>query len=287
MPRSMTGFGQADENGYNVEIKGVNHRFRDTRVRLPRELSALEIPVRDMVNEVIYRGKADITITRNTQSATGQKMAINWTLAQDYYDDLKTMAGRFGGEVTFRDIILIPGIMAEDAHDIEEQWPLLQFPIQKAIEAFSTSRIEEGKRLKADIVERLESLLAMHKAMESYTKELLDTYRERLKSHLDNLLADRPGIIDETRMEQEVAILADKSDITEELVRLNSHITSFTQVIGSPEASIGRRLDFLLQEINRELNTIGSKCQITALSHIVIDAKTEVEKIREQVQNIE
>ncbi|MBN2298501.1 MAG: YicC family protein [Deltaproteobacteria bacterium] len=287
MPRSMTGFGQADDNGYHIEIKGVNHRFRDIRVRLPRDLSALEIPVRDMVNEAISRGKVDITITRNATAAIGQKMAINWDLAQDYYDDLTNMAKRFGGEVTFRDIILIPGIMAEDFHDIEEQWPMLQVTIQEAIDAFCTSKIGEGKRLKTDIVDRLESLLAMHNTMKAYTKDILDTYRERLRSHLDNLLSDRSGMIDETRMEQEVAILADKSDITEELVRLHSHITSFAEVIGFPEASIGRRLDFLLQEINRELNTIGSKSQVTALSHIIIDAKTEVEKIREQVQNIE
>jgi len=287
MPRSMTGFGQADDNGYHVEIKGVNHRFRDIRVRLPRDLSALEIPVRDMVNEALSRGKVDITITRNATVATGQKMAINWDLAQDYYNDLTKMAERFGGEVTFRDIIVIPGIMAEDPRDIEEQWPLVQIPIQKAIDAFCISKLGEGKRLKTDIVDRLESLLAMHNRMQSYTKDMFDTYRERMKSRLDNLLADRSSMIDETRMEQEVAIIADKSDITEELVRLHSHITSFTEVIGFPEASIGRRLDFLLQEINRELNTIGSKSQITPVSHIIIDAKTEVEKIREQVQNIE
>ncbi len=287
MPRSMTGFGQAEDNGYHIEIKGVNHRFRDIRVRLPRDLSALEIPVRDMVNDAIQRGKVDITITRTASSATGQKMAINWDLAQGYYEDLTDMAGRFGGEVTFRDIVMIPGVLAEDTHDIEEQWPLLQVPIKEAIDAFRSSKLSEGRRLKTDIVERLDLLLSMHDTMKVYTKEITDAYRERLRSHLDNLLGDRSAMIDETRMEQEVAILVDKSDITEELVRLHSHITSFAEVIGFPESSIGRRLDFLLQEINRELNTIGSKSQVTALSHIIIDAKTEVEKIREQVQNIE
>jgi len=287
MPRSMTGFGQADENGYHVEIKGVNHRFRDVRVRLPKNLSVLEIPIRDMINEATQRGKVDITITKNLTPSAQQKMAINWELAEATYEDLKLMADRFGGEASFRDVLMIPGIMSEETHDIEEQWPLLQEPIKKAIDAFCTSKHDEGRRLKSDIVSRLDSILEMHTNMETYTGEMLAMYRERLIAHMDTLLADRAPMIDQTRMEQEVAIMADKSDITEELVRLQSHITSFKEVIDFPETSIGRRLDFLLQEINREINTIGSKSQITPLSHIVIDAKTEVEKIREQVQNIE
>lgn len=287
MPRSMTGFGQADENGYHIEIKGVNHRFRDIRVRLPKDLSALEIPIRDLVNEALQRGKVDITITRSVTSSAPQKMAINWELAGNTYDDLKIMADRFGGEVSFRDVIIIPGIMSEETRDIEEQWPLIQVPIKKALDAFGTSKHGEGKRMKSDIASRLDSILEMHKNMQTHTESMVAMYRDRLNTRMDALLGERSGTIDETRMEQEVAIIADKSDITEELVRLHSHITSFKEVIDFPETSIGRRLDFLLQEINRELNTIGSKSQITPLSHLVIDAKTEVEKIREQVQNIE
>lgn len=287
MPRSMTGFGQADENGYHVEIKGVNHRFRDIRVRLPKDLSALEIPIRDMVNEAIARGKVDVTITKIATPSSQQKTAINWELAESVYEDLRLMADRFGGEVSFRDVLMVPGIMAEESHDIEEQWPLLQVPIKASIEAFCTSKHDEGVRLKADMMSRLDSILAMHKNMETHAGEMIDMYRERLISHMESLLSERAPMIDQSRMEQEVAIMADKSDITEELVRLQSHITSFKEVIDFPETSIGRRLDFLLQEINRELNTIGSKSQITPLSHIIIDAKTEVEKIREQVQNIE
>lgn len=287
MPRSMTGFGQADENGYHIEIKGVNNRFRDIRVRLPKDLSALEIPVRDLVNEALYRGKADITVTRSPASSAVDKVSINWTLAENTYDELKKMAERFGGEVSFRDVITVPGIMSEEIHDIEEQWPLLQVPIRKALDAFITSKREEGKRLKADIVSRLDLLLDMHENMQAHTQGMVAIFREKLNSRINALLGERAGDIDETRMEQEVAIMADKSDITEELVRLDSHIASFREAIDSPETSVGRRLDFLLQEINRELNTIGSKSQIFPLSHLVIDAKTEVEKIREQVQNIE
>ncbi len=287
MPRSMTGFGQADENGYNVEIKGVNHRFRDIRVRLPRELSALEIPIRDMINDVIARGKVDVTITRNPTFNAQGKMAINWDLARQYYEDLKRLAEQFGGEVSFRDVMQIPGVMAEDSQDIEEQWPLLQVPIAKALDAFCTSKLGEGMRLKSDMTSRLDALLHMQEEMGVFTKDVFNIYRDRLKAHMETLLADRASMLDETRMEQEVAIMADKSDITEELVRLQSHITSFRETIDFPEPSIGRRLDFLLQEINRELNTIGSKNQVMQLGRIVIEAKTEVEKIREQVQNIE
>ena len=240
-----------------------------------------------MVNGAIHRGKVDITITKNLSSSAQQKMAINWELAGTIHEDLTLMADRFGGEVSFRDVLMIPGVMAEESHDIEQQWPLLQVPIKAAIEAFITSKQGEGRRLKSDIVSRLDSISEMQKNMETYTGEIVNMYRDRLNTRMDALLGERAGTIDETRMEQEVAIMADKSDITEELVRLESHITSFKEVVDFPETSIGRRLDFLVQEINRELNTIGSKSQITPLSHIIIDAKTEVEKIREQVQNIE
>ena len=287
MPRSMTGFGQADEHGYHVEIKGVNHRFRDIRVRLPRELSALEIPVRDLVNEAIQRGKVDVSITRSASSGAQQKMSINWELAHLYYEDLKLMAQSFGGQVIFQDVMAIQGVMVEDLQDIEEQWPLLMEPVQKAIQSFCTTKQNEGNRLKSDMSSRIDALLNMHKEMNECAKDMAQVYRDRLQAHLDTLLAEKKSMIDETRMEQEVAIMCDRADITEELVRLHSHTTSFKEIIDFPETSIGRRLDFVLQEINRELNTIGSKSQITELSHIIINAKTEVEKIREQVQNIE
>ncbi len=287
MSRSMTGFGQADEAGYHIEIKGVNHRYRDIRVRLPKDLSSLEIPARDLVNEAIARGKVEVNVSRNVSSDIQDRPSINWDLAQVYFTDLNSMAQKFGGEVTFRDVIVLPGVMAEDVQNTEEQWPLLKAAIAKALQSFLASKRDEGIRLKSDMCSRLEFLSGLREKMESSVKGMFDFYRERLTSRLNELLEGKAEMIDPSRIEQEVALIADRSDITEELVRLKSHISSFKEVIDDPDPSIGRRLDFILQEINRELNTIGSKSQITGLSHTVIEAKAEVEKIREQVQNIE
>lgn len=287
MPRSMTGFGQADRNGYHIEIKGVNHRYRDIRVRIPKDLSAFEIPSRDLVQEYVTRGKVEINITRGGTPGVQERLAVNWALARLYSEDLGRMALEFGGEVTFRDILALPGILEESARNVEDLWPLLREGIIEALTSFTAAKTEEGGRLKADISKRLESLVRMHGDMNQAAQGMADIFRERLQSRLQELLGDKADRVDETRLEQEIALMADRSDITEELVRLHSHITSFKGIIDAPDPSIGRRLDFMLQEINREFNTIGSKSQIITLSHIVIGAKAEVEKIREQVQNIE
>ncbi|MFA5653763.1 MAG: YicC/YloC family endoribonuclease, partial [Desulfomonilia bacterium] len=286
MPRSMTGFGQADKDGYHIEIKGVNHRYRDIRVRVPKDLSSFEIPARDLVHERVTRGKVEVNITRSMSIDVQERLAVNWDLARIYSEDLGRMAREFGGEVTFRDILMLPGILGENARDIEELWPPLREGMIEALASFTAAKAEEGGRLKADISKRLESLVRMHQDMKQAAQGMVDIFRERLLSRLQELLGDKADKVDETRVEQEIALMADRSDITEELVRLHSHIASFQGVIDTPDPSIGRRLDFMLQEINRELNTIGSKSQVITLSHIVIEAKAEVEKIREQVQNI-
>jgi len=284
----MTGFGQADENGYHIEVKGVNHRYRDIRIRVPRDLSALEIPARDLVNEYVARGKVEITISRMASSDVQDRLSINWDLARAYFSDLKKMASDFGGEASFRDVLALPGVMAEGIPNAEDQWAVLKSVIVKSMESFQKTKKDEGKRLVDDMVLRLDSLAAMQERMEEAAKGMTELYRDRLTSRLNELMSDvKAEMIDDARIHQEAAIIADRSDITEEFVRLNSHIASFKGVVADPDPSIGRRLDFILQEINRELNTIGSKSQLTALSHIVIEAKSEVEKIREQVQNIE
>jgi uncharacterized protein (TIGR00255 family) len=283
----MTGFGQADENGYHVEVKGVNHRYRDVRVKLPKDLSALEIPVRDLVNEAVTRGKVELTVTRLMSSDVQDRVSINWNLARVYHDDLVKMVQHFGGEVNFRDVLAMPGVMAENVQDSEEQLPLLTTAVRKALESFLVSKRDEGERLTKDMSARLDYLAGLQEKMKAEAGGMVEYYRERLSTRLAELLEKKIEKIDESRLEQEVAIIADRSDITEELVRLSSHIVSFKEIIADPDPSIGRRLDFILQEINRELNTMGSKIQLTALSRIVIEGKAEVEKIREQVQNIE
>jgi uncharacterized protein (TIGR00255 family) len=287
MPRSMTGFGQADEKGYHVEIKGVNHRYRDVRVKLPRDLTAHEIPVRDLVSEVVSRGKVDLTVTKLASTDVQDRLSINWDLAKVYHQDLVQMVQMFGGEVNFRDVLSLPGVMADSVHDAEEQLPILAEAVRKALGAFLTSKRDEGMRLKEDMSARLDYLSTLQEKMKAEAGGMVGHYRDKLMNRLEELLENRVDKLDEARIEQEVALLADRSDITEELVRLGSHITAFREVIADPDPSIGRRLDFILQEINRELNTIGSKSQLTTLSRIVIEGKAEVEKIREQVQNIE
>lgn len=287
MPRSMTGYGQADDNGFHYEIKGVNHRYRDIRIRLPRDLSSLEIQVRDLVNEQVSRGKIDVTITKVASSELQDRLSINWELARIYFEDLVKMVQNFGGEVNFRDVLMLPGVMSEPLPAVDDQWPFLKAGMKKALDSFILSKVDEGKRLKADMMSRIEVLSSLHEKMCQEARGMVDLLREKMKTRLYELLEGRAELIDGNRIEQEVAVLADRSDITEELVRLQSHIYSFREIMSNPDQSIGRRLDFILQEINRELNTIGSKSQLIALSHSIIEAKSEVEKIREQVQNIE
>ncbi len=287
MPRSMTGYGQADENGFHFEIKGVNHRYRDIRVRLPREVSSLELQVRDLVNEHVSRGKVEVTITKIASADIKDRLSINWELARIYFNDLVKMVQDFGGEINFRDVLMLPGVMSEPLPAVDDQWPLLKAGMKKALASFLLSKSDEGKRLKSDMMSRLEILSILQEKMSRDARGMVDLYREKLKTRLAELLEGRTEMIDSNRIEQEVAVIADRSDITEELVRLQSHISSFKDIMTNPDPSIGRRLDFILQEINRELNTIGSKSQIISLTHFVIEAKSEVEKIREQAQNIE
>jgi uncharacterized protein (TIGR00255 family) len=287
MPRSMTGFGQADAHGYHVEIKGVNHRFKDIRVKLPKDLSSLEIQVRDKVSGGINRGKVDVTVTRTPSVETKEGLSINWNLAQAYHEDLSKMARTFGGEVTFRDILLVPGVLFEKTTQVEEQWRIIDQAVKEALDAFTVARENEGNNLKSDIQSRVKTLLNMKDKMKALATDMTTVYKERLHANLNALLSDKSTMIDDVRLEQEVALLADRSDITEELVRLESHIRSLEDSMNLQTGPIGRHTDFLLQEISREVNTIGSKSQITEISRLVIDAKTEIEKIREQVQNIE
>ncbi len=287
MPSSMTGFGQADAHGYHVEIKSVNHRYKDIRVKMPRDLAAFEMSVRDMVSEAVHRGKVDVTVSRTPSMEAHEKMAVNWDLAKAYYDDLCIMARDFGGEVSFRDILLVPGVLSEGPAQRDDQQPLVREAVHEALVSFSRARENEGRNLARDIVDRAAALTRMTGAMKDLARHMTSVYKDRLHASLSALLAEKTSMIDEVRLEQEVALLADKSDITEELVRLESHLRMLEETINGRGAPIGRQADFILQEINREINTIGSKSQVSALSRLVIDAKTELEKIREQVQNIE
>jgi len=281
----MTGFGQADADGYHVEIRGVNHRYKEIRVKVPRDAAHAEMHVRGAVNEAIQRGKVDITITVNTGAQETPPLNINWDLAHAWYENLKRMAERFGGEVSFRDLMLIPGVAGEKEPTSDDRWLVIKGALGTALKHFLDSRLEEGSRLRQDMLMRVDAIQAMCATVEDMAADMPQAYQMKLKANLENLMTDKSAW-DEVRLAQEVAIMAERCDITEEIVRLKSHLEAFREVLDS-QGAIGRRLDFMLQEINREWNTIGSKSQFLAISHLVIDAKTELEKIREQVQNIE
>ncbi|MCD6571250.1 MAG: YicC family protein [Deltaproteobacteria bacterium] len=287
MLKSMTGFGQADGGGWFVEIKGINHRYRDIHIRLPRNFGPLEILVSEMAASVINRGRVDIFITKRDDINIESISDINWETAQHYYERLTTMANRFGGEVCFRDIMWIPGVLAPENQDLNKVWSLLKGIVEEAIKIFIDSKQAEGERLKKDIFQRLNILSDILTEMKAISRDMPELCSKRLSSNIHILLEDSTIPVDDVRVAQEVALISEKCDITEELVRLESHLDIFRGVINGRESPVGRRLDFILQEINREVNTIGSKSQIAALSHLVIDAKAEVEKIREQVANIE
>jgi len=285
MPSSMTGFGQADADGYHVEIRGLNHRYKEIRVKVPRDAAHAEMYVRGAVNEAIQRGKVDVTITVNTSAQEIPPLNINWDLAHAWYDNLRRMAERFGGEVNFRDLMLIPGVTGEKELTSDDRWSVIKGPLEAALKNFLDSRLEEGTRLRHDMLMRVDAIQAMCATVEDMAADMPQAYQEKLKANLENLMTEK-FTWDEVRVAQEVAIMAERCDITEEVVRLKSHLEAFKAVLES-QGAIGRRLDFMLQEINREWNTIGSKSQVLAINHLVIDAKTELEKIREQVQNIE
>ncbi|OPZ60079.1 MAG: hypothetical protein BWY87_00669 [Deltaproteobacteria bacterium ADurb.Bin510] len=285
MPKSMTGFGQADVGSFHIEIKGVNHRYKEIRVKLPRELSAFEIEVRNIVQNSIGRGKVDVTISRNPGQDTGASLEINWPLASQSHAVLKTMSAQFGGEPCFRDLLAIPGVMIENRQDAEELWLAVKPGLEQALNAFEQSKQAEGETLKLDLDQRIATLNAFQAEMAARAATMPGECRERLMTRIEALLGENN--LDRGRLEQEVALLVDRCDITEELVRLKTHLEAFAKTLKVTSEPIGRRLDFILQEINRELNTVGSKTQLIEISHLVINGKTEVEKIREQAQNIE
>jgi uncharacterized protein (TIGR00255 family) len=283
----MTGFGQAEAHGYHVEIKGINHRFKDIRVRVPKDMGLIEAAVRDRVNEAVNRGKVEVTVARSAAHGPKDRPSIDLDLARAFHAELCTMAQAFGGEVTFRDVLLMPGVVVEGRQDPEDELPLVTEALSIALERFLGARAREGEHICADIYERTRSLEAFTRSMKDLASGMTGVYKDRLHANLSELLGDRATILDKDRLEQEVALLAERSDVTEEIVRLEGHIRLLEETISHGKGPIGRQVDFILQEINREVNTIGSKSQLAALSRMVIDAKAEMEKIREQAQNIE
>ena len=291
MIKSMTGFGrgkyETEGRNYTVDIKSVNHKYTDISVRLPRFLNSEEDKIRKRISSAISRGKVDVLVTFENYSSKGTNIRINKDLAKDYIRELKSLAEetelKFNVDVI--DISKFPEILKiEDEQDEELIGKELMFAVDDALNKFISMREVEGTRLIEDIESRIYSIQNKVNEITEYSSTLVKEYMEKLKQRVSELL--EPGTVDENRLMQEIVIFSDKSSIEEELTRLKSHIAQFLELI-KQSSPIGKKIDFLIQEINREVNTIGSKANCLEITNRVIEIKTEVENIREQIQNIE
>ena len=293
MAKSMTGFGIGEfkDQYYNlsVECKTINHKYLDINPRMPRKLSFLEDKLRFLIKDHLGRGRVDIFVKFETVTSVGSQLVYDAELAKQYYHILKNIKSEFGLEepISPVDIAKFPDVVKiTEAEDDEEiLWNMLSDATNKALENLCNMRIIEGKKLEKDILARADLLERSVCDLEKYTDTIEKEYKDKLYARISELLDD-PKVVDEYRLAQEVAIYADKSNITEEIVRFKSHINQLRDTVTADE-SVGRKIDFLIQEMNREVNTMGSKSSDVSIANLVINMKAELEKIREQVQNIE
>ena len=292
MVKSMTGYGRAVEtvNGreYTVEVRSVNNRYLDCTVKLPRNLSFGEDAVKQAVKTSISRGKVDVFVSVRSEGAQETAVSLNKPMAEGYLAVLRQMRQEYGlaGEITVSMLAGLPDVFLLDKPPVDEEQLLADFlsVVQKALANFDAMRSAEGTALAADLRGRGETILSLVEQVEAGSPQTVADYRARLEAKLKEVLANTA--IDESRILTEAAIFADKVAVDEETVRLRSHLNQMNTMLdaGGP---IGRKLDFLLQEMNREANTIGSKCSDVRLARVVVEIKAELEKIREQTQNIE
>ena len=293
MIKSMTGFGRCEvmegERKFTVEMKGVNHRYLDVNIRMPKKLNFFETAIRSLLKQSIQRGKVDIFISYEDFTENQMSLKYNESLAQEYMDCFGRMKEQFSLENDIRVSTLsrCPEVltMEEQVIDEEELWNGLKKALEGAIGQCVETRTLEGSNLKKDIIEKLDGLLDLVGYIEERTPKIVAEYREKLEAKVRELLEDTQ--IEESRIAAEVVIFADKICTDEEVVRLRSHIIHMKETLQSEEAGIGRKLDFIAQEMNREANTILSKANDLEVSNVGIDLKTEIEKVREQIQNIE
>ncbi|MBQ3601270.1 MAG: YicC family protein [Lachnospiraceae bacterium] len=292
MLKSMTGFGRfeavSEERKLVVEIKSVNHRYSDISIRLPKKLSFLETAVRNKLKEYISRGKVDVFIGYEDYTEGKVCVKYNEELALAYWNNLNKLSRKLQMEndVTIAKLSRYPEVFSleEQNMDEEEIWTFLEEVVEKAAEKFVQSRIDEGQHLKNDIFQKTEVLLELVFYIEERYPQMLKDYREKLTNKVKEILGDKQ--IDEAVLATELIVYSDKVCVDEETVRLRSHITNLRNTM-EQEDNIGRKLDFIAQEMNREANTILSKANDMEVSARAIDLKTEIEKIREQIQNIE
>ena len=289
---SMTGYGSArgvvEGQTVTVEIKSVNNRFLDCAVRLPRTLLFAESGVKETVSALVSRGKVEVNVSVQNALDTGTVVVVNRELAREYYNAVSVIAEDLGLDTGLNalNIARFPDVLTLEKKELDKDAAAegLVRLTKEAVAEFNEMRAREGAKLKADLLAKLETIERLVSVVEERSPQTVREYRQRLEERLRELLEDRN--VDEQRLITETAIFADRTAVDEETVRLRSHIAQFRLILdeGSPML---RKPDFLLQEFNRESNTIGSKCNDAALAQVVVELKSEIEKIREQIQNVE
>lgn len=289
MLKSMTGYGrsiyESDNRRFTIEIKSVNHKYNDVSIKMNKNISYLESTIRKKVKENISRGKVDVHIMLE-ELETDKKIKINKKLAENYISNIREIAKENNTEIIINmsDILMIPDILCtnENIEDENIEKELLE-GLDIAIKNFIDMRIKEGAKIREDLLNRLDIINKYLSEINSYSTGLVEEYIVKLKKRVKEILKD--DIIDENRLSTEVVIYADKCSIEEEITRLNSHINQFKDMLD--ENNIGKKMDFLIQEMNREINTIASKANCLNITKLVVEVKNELENIREQVQNVE
>ncbi len=291
MIKSMTGYGKANQEidfrKYQVEIKSVNHRYLDISVRLPRELNYLEDYIKKAISAKIKRGKIDIFITFENNSKEGKEIKINTQLAKNYIAELRNLANEENllTDIQVTEIAKYPDVLSIQENQDDEK---IKFELLKVVEEATDNLIDmrkaEGEKIAEDLNKRLDIIQEKINELDKFSTGLIEEYVVKLEERIKQILKEQE--IDKNRLAQEVVIYADKCSIQEEITRLNSHIAQFKNILQSDEA-VGKKIDFIIQEMNRETNTIGSKSNSLDVTNGVIDMKTEIENLREQVQNIE
>ena len=289
---SMTGYGRArqtlDGRDITVELRSVNSRFLEYSSRIPRAFSFLEDPLKKLVAARVSRGKVELSLTVQSVEAADTVVAVNWTLAKGYQDALIRLSEQLElkNDMTTGMIARFPDVLTQTAAPLDEEalWENVRTVAEKAVDAFLAMRAVEGEKMRDDLLSRLNTVETLVTGIEQNSAGRVKAYTDKLYARLKELLEDRN--IDESRILTEAAIFADKTAVDEETVRLRSHVSQYRAILAG-DGPVGRKLDFLTQELNREANTIGSKCQDREITRLVVELKAEIEKIREQLQNLE
>ncbi len=292
MVRSMTGFGKgsaAFKNGrVIVEVKTVNHKYFDATLRLPPNIAAFEEKIKEILQKKIIRGKVSLNLLCDGRLLRGESFSVNKDAAKAYHTELVRLNKYLGlkSEINVKDLIALPGVLNTDAgeRNLAQAWPVVKAAVENAVKHLIADRAKEGKALSADLLMRARKIMKMLGAIRLRAHLNIDEYKKRFEDRVKSLTGGRN--IDMGRLEMEVAIFAKNCDISEEITRLTNHLQNFIKTV-SADAEVGKKLDFIAQELHREINTIGSKASDFKIARNVIEIKSEIEKIREQAKNLE